>query len=929
MPRRSVASLPVLLVALAQLFGCGSSDNGVAPGGGGTGGTGEPPDTSPYMKAPKSCAYVCGAPCKENTTPYACPAMAAWKDLPHDEACVAWDGNPPVSKPGTCKATEPKDDAIKRPGEDAQHPGARILPDGHTIRPAGVYASFNEADVQGGLTSNVISIPGTAFVLAVDTGGDDNAVRAIDTSKIGSVGAVSSYVKFPRSSNINSGIAFVPPDRAFLSTDYGVVQKLTFDTSTGLLTSDDAGSLVLPKSRDISGNSDNWYVASVAANPAGTRLVVASVQETRALVFDIDPASAAYGTQLGEVDLGAKEHFGVWFDPLDTAGSRAYVSAWGSKKVLEIDLGNPAAPALSRTFATERDPQGIAFLDARWMAVANDLGETITLVDRSTGTVTSVPIDFEPGRKGLDVSSIAYDSSAKRLYATLAGVNAVAAYDVDLAKSPPTLTPAGRLPTAWWPSGLALHEDGSLTVASLRGVGIGPYLETFTTGDGSGHQNMHGGIQHVANPSIADLQDGDTFVRASAQVGARAGYPTVDCGGAASDFPVPATNTEGASPVIKNIIYIVRENKSFDALFGDMPNLEGDPKYAFKTSSAEMDKVWLNFRNLARTFAISDNFYNVAVQSVQGHTWTTYGRTTDYDERTWGDDSRWAPLSGIDDVGRPEEGSLFDWLQNNGVVYDILGEVVGIPREVPSSHNPIDPKYPGGPFQNITYNDLEKACYTAARMRVACNLGSFVFMTLPNDHTVGVSPTNPSPETMCAVNDEATGIVIDAVSHSPQWGSTLIIVTEDDPQQGGDHVDYHRTPVVFVSPWVKRGYVSKAHIDVASLHKLFAHVYGKPYSNLIVANAGLPLDLFTSTPDYTPYSYAQRAWTAECGKDATRAERTLTESWDFKNVDEAPGLGEQVMRWMRGRQMTEITPGLAEAIRVRRMNAEARGVRDD
>jgi hypothetical protein len=195
-------------------------------------------------------------------------------------------------------------------------------------------------------------------------------------------------------------------------------------------------------------------------------------------------------------------------------------------------------------------------------------------------------------------------------------------------------------------------------------------------------------------------------------------------------------------------------------------------------------------------------------------------------------------------------------------------------------------------------------------VRVACDISPFVYLTLPNDHTLGVSPDNPTAETMCAVNDEATGMLVDGVSHSPIWASSLIVITEDDPQQGGDHVDYHRTPLVLVSPWVKRGYVSKTHIDVASLHKVFAHIFGLPYPNLTVKNAGLPLDIFTSTPSFAPYTYKSRGWPLECGSGAAEAEVELTESWDFANVDDQPGLGEQVMRWMRGRQLKELPPRL-------------------
>jgi hypothetical protein len=232
--------------------------------------------------------------------------------------------------------------------------------------------------------------------------------------------------------------------------------------------------------------------------------------------------------------------------------------------------------------------------------------------------------------------------------------------------------------------------------------------------------------------------------------------------------------------------------------------------------------------------------------------------------------------------------------------------------------------------QSIAYPDIEKACYVAGRVRVVCDINPVVYMTLPNDHTTGVSPDRPSPETMFATNDEATGILIDAISHSPIWQSSLVIVTEDDPAQGSESVDYHRTVVMMASPWVKRGYMSHTHIDVSSLHKLLAHVLALPYPNREVADAALPLDAFSSTPDYTPYEYAKRTHPLHCGKEATAAEKRLTDSWDMAEVDEQQGLEAQVDRWLKGKQYLELPARIENEVQTR-LEARKRGerVRDE
>jgi hypothetical protein len=258
---------------------------------------------------------------------------------------------------------------------------------------------------------------------------------------------------------------------------------------------------------------------------------------------------------------------------------------------------------------------------------------------------------------------------------------------------------------------------------------------------------------------------------------------------------------------------------------------------------------------------------------------------------------------GVVDVGRPEEGSMFEWLGRNNITYDIFGEGVGLTDVYVPGHPPNDFRYPGGFLQNIGYPDHEKACYVGGRARILCDLGSVVFMTLTNDHTLGVSPDRPTPETMCAVNDEATGMMVEAISKSPFWSSSLIFITQDDTAQGGDHVDGHRTLLVVASPWVKRGYVSKTLIDISSMHKIIAHVLGLPYPNVIVQNAGLPLDMFTSTPDYTPFDHLPRSWPLACGGQASAMESKMADSWDVSDVDRSPGLDAQVGRWMRGVQV--------------------------
>ena len=381
-----------------------------------------PPDlvSLDTMRAPDhSCAYVCPPPaggCAEQTTPYACPALGPWDTLEHDDPCPTWgDGQYPAVTPGQCTATDPSGDAVAYAGPASGHV---VLSDGRWIAPAGSDWVFS--DLPGGLTSGLALVPSTTLALTVDTGYDDHVVRLVDVSAIGSGNDPTlAKVQFAAPETLNSGLAYVAPDLVYVATDDGVVQALTLDTANKTLVRDDTRNLALPPAKDGNGNSVTWYASGLAVSPDGTKLVVASVNTTSLLVYDLGTKQLA-----GTVDLGKYEAYGVWFDPNDATGSHVYVTIWQDHTVDEIDVTDATAPSISRTFDTQKDPQSIAFLDARFFVVGNDLGDSLTIVDRVGGTTTTVPTDSRMTLYGQEPTALAYDATNHRLYSTLAGMNA-------------------------------------------------------------------------------------------------------------------------------------------------------------------------------------------------------------------------------------------------------------------------------------------------------------------------------------------------------------------------------------------------------------------------------------------------------------------------------------------------------------------------
>lgn len=902
---RSPTSLALLLVSLTPLGGCSSSSGGAAVDAGG-----EPSlELDQFMAdLPRSCAFDCTDGCPdESVGPFACPAMGDWAKLPHDPSLCGAGPVTPTPASGKCTVAAASGEAIRKAGPIAGQPGVWVLPDGHRMTPAGREVLLQDSSHVGGFPVSVAVIPSTHYALTVDAGYGEHLVRAVDLTALAAGGSavIVSSVVVPRA---NWGVAIragAPgKHQAFVAGgDSGNINVLEIDDATGALT---LGAPIDLGKQTAGGSTRPFFSQGLAVTADGKRLVVGSVRSPETAVVSLE--SGSYGAVLFRPNLGGAEQYGAFVDPADTTGEVAYVPLWGGARIVVLDL---ATGAVKKSIPTAKNPQGVAFLDARWMVVAGSDGDALTLVDRVAGAaVGSVPIVVgKPGEpaplRGWSPSALAWDAARKRLYVAEPSVNAVEIFDVDLAGAAPILTSRGRVPTSWWPTDLAIDPIGQrLLVLDGRGHGVGSGRsgKRFDPGHGEIAESMSGTLQSVDLTTLdaTALAALSKQVDANADLAGVAGYPTPSCPAGADDFPIPASNTSGGSRSIKHVVFVVRENKTFDGVLGDLGgDVDGDP--ALVLAPGRMDRLWTNFRGIGRRWAVGDNYYTDAEYSNQGHVWTTYGRTTDFVERTWmigaAGYGREAG-GGLTPAGRAEEGSVFEWMMAQKFDFDILGEGTGLPAPpTDGSHNPLDGQYPGI-AQNIGLEDVTKSCYFAARARVKCDLRPFVYVTLPNDHTFGGGGGRPTPETMLSVNDEATGALLDALGRSPFWKDTLVIVTEDDPQDGGDHVDLHRTPIVFAGPFVKKGYVAHGHYDVASLIKLFAHLYGLPYPNQIVARAPLPTEMFTSTPDYEAWTLVPRSEPRAC--NSTGSSFALrAQHWDFDEIDEQPGLGAQVRTMLR------------------------------
>jgi YVTN family beta-propeller protein len=923
----TLATLSTLSTLATLAAGCsGSPTNTASSGDAGDGGAESSYSQDPidYLTPDESCALNCTANCEP--AGYQCEAIADYALVPHADACGAWNGTFPAVS-GACTASAPSGLASEYAGASKSDPTTLVLPTGQRVTPVGKVSTFT--DFHGQFPASVAVVHGTPYVVVVDTGIDDQSVRLVDTTQIGGTATpVVGSEKFGSNAGVNFGLAVVPDptvsttQRAYVAADDGHVYVYVIDTVAKTFVHDGTHDLTMDGVTGVGdggGFDKQQLLSGIAVTPDGKRLLAGTGNNAGTsplVIFDIDPTSATNGKALGAISLGGSEIYGIFVNPADTAGQYAYVSLWDSNVVAIVDL---VAKSVIKTIPVGKNPQQVVALDARYLAVASSDADEIGILDTlptAGSEVAKFSVTGADGLHGYSPSALAYDTTTSTLYATLAGMNVVEAFSVmSSAGAPPSLASIGLLRAGWWPTGVAVTDDASVVIVDGKGRGTGANDQMFGLGQGDITSLMQGMVQIVPTPTPTLFTSEQSAYQATADQSQLPGVPSVTCPTSTYDFPVPATNTSGPSAQITHVVFVVKENKTFDGIMGDLPGLEGNADYVF--APGQMDTIFPNQRAIAKAFTNFDNYYTSAEQSIQGHVWTTFGRTTDFIERSWlvawGRGLR-EPVEGINSVARPVEGSVFDWLQLNRIPFDDDGELVGAANddgEMPQNCC-TNTQYPGR-FYAMDEPDTTKGCYVAARSRITCDLKPFSYLVMPNDHTAGVSPGIPTPETYIAVGDEGLGILLDGLSHSPLWSSTLLIVTEDDPQDGGDHIDAHRTPLYMAGPWIKRGYVSKGHYDTSAIHKLLAHLYGKPYRSEAVARAAVPFDAFTSTPDFTPFVHIPRAVAPTC-TPATSTSKLATEAkmsrWNFKEPDQAPGIGDHLWRYFHGEGAVKpVTPG--------------------
>ncbi len=593
-------------------------------------------------------------------------------------------------------------------------------------------------------------------------------------------------------------------------------------------------------------------------------------------------------------DSNAPESFSVWaFDV--TKAHPAVVSKVKTGVLVGAEVEGISAVGGS-------SPNSMVATD-KYVYVSNGNNDNISVIDAKTDSVVStiaLKLDERLGNlRGVIPFGLAVSPDQKRLYVAEAGINAVGVVDIE------TQQVLGHIPTGWFPSKLKVTPDGKqLIVSNAKGYGSGP----------NGGKNFKPAFDHpsadyigalmLGTVSVINIPDDAALSELSTKVIVNnfsfEEVPTSD-----DKSPIPVYNREKKSP-IKYIVFISKENRTYDQVYGQLTSGKGDSSLAVyganvsftnrkKTMKVDNATVMPNHLALADQFAISDNFYVDADVSADGHVWLTntypnqwmethhpaaYGgkRNQKEESKAPGKFGMTGAAGAIFPESYNEAGSMWEHLERNGIEFYNFG--FGVEFDAGSFADSTF-KY-GGVRYLVNYPtpgplyDRTSRLFPTFNMAIPDQFRADVFireindryisqkkdlppvltLQLLNDHGAGERPEAGFAfnESYMADNDLAVGRVVEYLSHLPQWKNMMIVITEDDAQGGNDHIDAHRSLLMVISPYVKRNYNSHQHYSFGSIFKTFWHVLGIPYLNQYDFGVTDMRDCFTEEPDFTPYS---------------------------------------------------------------------------
>ncbi len=823
-------------------------------------------------------------------------------------------------------------------------PKAGVLPDGRVLHPAGRLTKVGNFPTGGALT------PDGRFYWAVDTGRGFNDIRIVRVRD----GRVIQNVPMPGASG---GIAMDPTahlayvsgvaDSAHLDQQRphlpgrsgDVVWVFRYSGRTGhaafrrlIAVPPPAGSPIPQGVVDVpgfEGPPENFpptntqrlaWPDRLAVSPDGRRLLVplnladhAAVVDTHSgAVTDVAVGHYPYGAAIlrgGRTGLVSNEAAGT-VSVIDLASARV-------TKTIRVgpDLSHPESivldPKRARAYVSVTNSDQVAILDTNKLAM-----------------VGSVSVDHGSGL-GVSPVGLSMTPDGTRLYVAEEGADDLAVFGHT--RRAPGLRLIGRIPTAEFPTDVATTKT-KVVYLSAKNRGVGPNRhgpDPLSPDDSDNAINTFSYLPSIVDGAVGVLaRPGATALRRDTHRADASLRPV-------NHEAAPAGTPLRPGGPIKHVFYIVRENRTYDQILGDLGRGDSDPKLELFGPS-----VTPNIHALVNRFPLVDHVYADSEASIDGHFWTSAGSVSDYVQKNWYQNyaARGRPYDfGVYSVTWPSTGFLFDQAQKQGISYFNYGEAIagvvpltdkdrtaamtaevaakfahsdlGAGTKIGVGATPAGQCYPNDAdieTDAVTKQPVYDATPPAgasptAESRFDCfqtrfnaqlatgTVPAFNYVVLANDHTVGTTPGKRTPQAMIADNDYGLGQMVDLISHSSIWRSSAIFVIEDDSQDGADHVDAHRIPAAVISPYAPAGAIVHTRYDFLSVIRSIELILGMKPLGLFDRLATPMYDVFSPSPvNLAPYTAIVPPQSRSALNTALSPDAARSAALDFSVPDQMP-----------------------------------------
>jgi len=630
-------------------------------------------------------------------------------------------------------------------------------------------------------------------------------------------------------------------------------------------------------------------ITGIDLNESDNQLYAVTKEDSALYIADLETNQV-----LNHYDLPS-EAYTCLYDP---TRQLVYISLWGGAKVAIFDTQNQQ---FRNPIDVETHPNDMVMSpDNRFLFVANANANSVSVIDLEAQQVieTIATALYPDALAGSTSNSVALSEDGETLFIANADNNCLAVFDV---AEPGESESLGFIPTGWYPTAVRVANN-------LIFVANGKGMSSYPNPNGPNpYERRTEETQYIARLmrgtlSAIDWPDEPLMAAYSEVVYENTPYSKeleMNPEGEANN-PIP--QRVGDPSPIKHVFYVVKENRTYDQVLGDLPQGNGDSSICLFPR-----EVTPNHHKLAEEFVLLDNFYVDAEVSADGHNWSMGAYATDFVEKTWptsyGGRGGTYDYEGSREIAYPDKGFIWDFCQRAGVSYRSYGEFVadGI-AQLESLKGNIDADYPGYNLRIMDTTRLNKWTEDFDSLVAADAVPQFQVVRFGNDHTAGARLGYPTPRAMVADNDLAIGLFVEHISNSPIWNESAVFIIEDDAQNGPDHVDAHRSLLLVASPYTKRNEVISTMYSTTSVLRTMELILGLPPMSQYDAAATSLWECFTDNPDASPYTALPSRIALDEINTAENELSQRSERFDLSEEDNIPDneFSEVIWKTVRG-----------------------------